>query len=134
MNNIDNPFQKDSVSNQKNSKTASWQSPTEVKLDRSGSYGFDLKTIGIPFILWASLSSSKLSLHNDSIYWKNDYATTISTDIDLQSVSLDKKCISAQDARRLALFYMERAERRRHQYVEELACFQTEREEWGDYR
>jgi hypothetical protein len=131
MNNINNPLQNDSVSNQKNSKMAIWEDPTEVKL---GSYRLDLKSISIPLILWASLSSSKLPLYDASMYWKNGYAATVSTDIDLNSINFVNKRISAQEARRLALFYMERAEARRRHYVEEMARFQTEREEWGDDR
>jgi hypothetical protein len=59
--------------------------------------------------------------------WKQENATTISSDKDFQATaSTKKRIISAKEAGRLALLNLEKAEARRRKYVEDLARIQPD--------
>jgi len=90
-------------------------------------YGFARDAIGLPAVLWASLASSILFRYDLGIEWKQENATTISSDKDFQATaSTKKRIISAKEAGRLALLNLEKAEARRRKYVDDLARIQPD--------
>ncbi|MCI0698346.1 hypothetical protein L0337_40880 [candidate division KSB1 bacterium] len=90
-------------------------------------YGFARDAIGLPAVLWASLASSILFRYDLGMEWKQENATTISSDKDFQATaSTKKRIISAKEAGRLALLNLEKAEARRRKYVEDLARIQPD--------
>jgi len=127
MNDLDILFPIEAASKQLRYEAAAESAGEKMKPDLNGSAS---DANGLPFLLRAALSSSTLFRYDSNMEPKHENATTISPDKDFQETSpANKRIISAKEAHRLVLLDMEEAEARRRQYADELAKFQTEREE-----
>lgn len=132
MGNSDILFQKETIAKHDHADVIDVEVKVRPEPDRPGSYRITLNSNGFPILLLASLALSNLYLYDAGTNWKGENAPTISAGVGSQKAALNKKRISAKEAGRLALFYLERAEAQRRQYVEELARIQTELFKLGD--